>query len=675
MDKKIKKEIIDSLEKDEPIPVEYEDILFPTTKKEYELKYAGKERKEVILNKTLSVPFQPVKQFGNVKEGEWHNMLIFGDNLQALKHLLKLKNEGKLKNPDGSNGVKLVYIDPPFGTGDMYDASGDLPAYSAKLEGVHFMEFLRKRLLILRELLSEDGSIFVRIDYHFGHYVKIIMDEVFDKNNFKNEIIINRFKRMLRDLNQFNVSTDSIFYYSKSERNIFHEVEKDRKCSFCGNDMEPVWRGMSSPGLRNPPQREIFGRTLLPPKGRHWTFTKDRITQLIKEKRIRINESLSFVDLDGKKIKGLPEYLQTDTVPVDSNWTDLKGYVFAAKYPTENPEELLERVINCASDKGDLVMDCFAGSGTTGAVAEKLGRRWIMCDCGKLSIYTMTKRLLNLKEEIGNKGKPLKPKAFVLYNAGLYNDKELINQMEGSAYKEFVLELFGCQKREHKINGLTFHGTLNNHSVMVFDKKHFLTDEFIDDLHDTIGSVIKEEAYIIAPVGIVGFNEDYKIKGKVRYTVLRIPNSIIEYIKEMNFTRLEQPRSISDINQTIDSVGFDFVYPPKVKAKYYAQKPKGKLIDKEYVIEIEEFEPIQLGSKIVEFKDSKEESIAMVMIDTDYDGDTFNLGKYFFGDEIVKNNYKLAFDDEFGENIMVIYLDIFGNERKEVIKRSDFKVT
>ena len=142
----------------------------------------------------------------------------------------------------------------------------------------------------------------------------------------------------------------------------------------------------------------------------------------------------------------------------------------------------------------------------------------------------------------------------------------------------------------------------------------------------------------------------------------------------MNFTRLEQPRSISEINQTIDSVGFDFVYPPKVKAKYYAQKPKGKLIDKEYLIEIEEFEPIQLGSKTVEFKNPKEESIAMVMIDTNYDGDTFSLSKYFFGDEIVKNNYKLTFDDEIGKNVMIIYLDIFGNERKEVLKVSDFKV-
>ncbi|MDP2925710.1 MAG: hypothetical protein Q8N99_05035, partial [Nanoarchaeota archaeon] len=98
--------------------------------------------------------------------------------------------------------------------------------------------------------------------------------------------------------------------------------------------------------------------------------------------------------------------------------------------------------------------------GTTGAVAEKLGRRWIMCDCGKLAIYTITKRMLNLKKEIGNKGTDLKHKPFILYNAGLYHDGKLLEQMQKDEYKDFVLELFGCQKRDHEINGLDFHGTL-----------------------------------------------------------------------------------------------------------------------------------------------------------------------------------------------------------------------
>ena len=200
-----------------------------------------------------------------------------------------------------------------------------------------------------------------------------------------------------------------------------------------------------------------------------------------------------------------------------------------------------------------------------------------------------------------------------------------------------------------------------------------ILNEFIDDLHGVLGSSIKDTLYLIAPAGIVGFAEDYVEMGNARYTILRIPNSIIEHIKEKNFSRLQQPRSAADINQTIDSVGFDFIYPPNVESNYYVENPEDKLIDIKYVIEIEDFEPIQLGTKIVEFKDSKSESLAMVMIDTDYDGDVFKMDKYVFGDEITKSDFKITIDDEVGKNIMIIYLDIFGNEKREILSKSDFK--
>ena len=146
---------------------------------EIELRYGIKERKEDILTNTLSTPFQLIKQFGNIKQKKWNNKLIFADNLQALKYIKKLQEEKELDK------IKLIYIDPPFGTGDVYDAQG-APAYSATLRGTRFIESLRKRLILLRELLSDDGSIYVRIDYHYGHYIKILMDEVFGKNYFRN---------------------------------------------------------------------------------------------------------------------------------------------------------------------------------------------------------------------------------------------------------------------------------------------------------------------------------------------------------------------------------------------------------------------------------------------------------------------------------------------------------
>jgi len=189
MNESIKKAIIGFLEKEEDIPAEYQEDLFPTTKKEYELKYAGKERKEKIISETISVPFHPVKHFGKLNECDWVNKLIFGDNIQALKHLLKLKKEGKLKNADGTDGVRLVCLDPPFATKKDFISSQEQKAYSDKIAGSEFVEFLRKRLLLLKEVMSANGSIYVHMDSKKSHYIKIILDEIFGENNFQNDLI------------------------------------------------------------------------------------------------------------------------------------------------------------------------------------------------------------------------------------------------------------------------------------------------------------------------------------------------------------------------------------------------------------------------------------------------------------------------------------------------------
>jgi len=194
-----------------------------------------------------------------------------------MKSLLELKRAGKLRNGDGTPGARLVYIDPPFGTGDEYAITDDVKAYSAKIQGSRFIEFLRKRLVMLRDLLSDDGSIYIRIDYHFGHYIKAVADEIFGPQNFRNEIVINRFKRQLRGLNQFNVATDSLFLYSKSGKPVFNEQMRSRLCSFCGQEKDPDWHHMVSPGLRNPPDRIIMGRKMLPPRGGHWKYKQSRI--------------------------------------------------------------------------------------------------------------------------------------------------------------------------------------------------------------------------------------------------------------------------------------------------------------------------------------------------------------------------------------------------------------
>ena len=156
-----RQELIRLLQQGEDIAPEWARILFPPEKREYELVYHGKEREEDILANTLAVPLQPVRTFGKSGEG-WHNMLVFGDNLQVMKNLLELKKAGQLYNADGTPGVRLIYIDPPFATKQEFSGSEDQKAYQDKIVGAQFLEFLRQRLVFMRELLSEDGSIYVR---------------------------------------------------------------------------------------------------------------------------------------------------------------------------------------------------------------------------------------------------------------------------------------------------------------------------------------------------------------------------------------------------------------------------------------------------------------------------------------------------------------------------------
>ena len=181
--------IIELFEAGEDLPLDYKHLLFPPERKEYELVYAGKEREEDILAETMAVPLQPIKTFEGNEDDASHNMLIFGDNLQAMKILWEMKKRGELVNADGSHGVKLVYIDPPFATKQEIRGSQDERAYWDKVAGARFVEYLRKRLIFIRELLHDTGNVVVHLDNRKLHYVKVIMDEILGEHNFINEII------------------------------------------------------------------------------------------------------------------------------------------------------------------------------------------------------------------------------------------------------------------------------------------------------------------------------------------------------------------------------------------------------------------------------------------------------------------------------------------------------
>lgn len=209
-------------------------------------------------------------------ESRWKNKLIWGDNKYILASLLS----------EYSGKIKLIYIDPPFFTGTNMTMTIDIGDHEAvkepsSLEEVayrnmwkdgpsSFFQYIYDRLVIMKDLLSDDGSIWVRFDYHYSHYIKAIMDEIFGYENFRNEIIINRIKKSDSGANRFNTATDSLFFYTKTDNYLFNRIKKKLEVS-----KSERWHSMDSQGTGGP--RTIFGKVLYPPPARHWTFSQESI--------------------------------------------------------------------------------------------------------------------------------------------------------------------------------------------------------------------------------------------------------------------------------------------------------------------------------------------------------------------------------------------------------------
>lgn len=407
------------IKRGEKLPDKYREFLFgrEIKKQEYELRYGCKERENDIIADTFWCPLQKIKTFepdkvidhrDYVREPEtakefigWHNKLIFWDNLQVLKTILTDKVLQKQIKDNG--GIKLIYIDPPFATKQDFQNSKWEKAYSDKIAWAEFIEFLRKRFILMRELLAEDGSLYVHMDYKKSHYIKIILDEIFWEHWFQNNIVWKRDTPRWAKAKgtHFPRVTDVILYYVKSDKYIWN------------------------------PQYKEYSESIMKRYKQNAEWRWYRLWDLgdYSEESIKKFEALDRIYITKNGKKQLVRWLDEENWEMISDiFTDIPLVNPMAKerinYPTQKPEALLERFIRASSNEWDIVLDAFAGSGTTIATAEKLWRKWIGIDCGKLAIYTVQKRLLNLKKEIGNRGEPLKPKPFAVYNAGLYDFQE-----------------------------------------------------------------------------------------------------------------------------------------------------------------------------------------------------------------------------------------------------------
>lgn len=381
--------------------------------------------------------------FAQGRPTKWRNRLIWGDKKYVLPSLL----------PEFAGKINLVYIDPPFFTGtdqiyainiNVHNSEELITKEPSLVEEAayrniwrsgsdSFMSWIYDTLIILRELLNECGIIFIRFDQYWSHYVKLIADEVFGKNNFQNEIVVKRIHKNVTNQGKISIplATDSLFVYFKTMSATYKNIYKKLK-----ETRPSYWRAMDSPGIRPNPTRTIEGKVFTPPHGRHFTFTQERVDKMYKEGRVRINPKTH-------KLQYLVK--EAENVVLNSNWTDISGYSFTTGYPTENSESLLERVIKASTNENDLVFDCFGGSGTTAATAERMNRRWITCDIGRYSIHTIRKRLL----EISN----VKP--FVVQNLGKYERQqwmgaEFHDVSERAAkeqrYRLFILHLYHAEQ-------------------------------------------------------------------------------------------------------------------------------------------------------------------------------------------------------------------------------------
>jgi site-specific DNA-methyltransferase (adenine-specific)/adenine-specific DNA-methyltransferase len=690
MNEEFRQRVIEALRRGEELPREWARELFPPEKREYELVYHDKDRVEDIIGETMAVPLQPVTTFGsngNNKIAAWHNMLIFGDNLQVMKMLLEHKKQGKLRNADGSHGVRLIYIDPPFASKQEFSGTKEQKAYQDKVSGAKFIEFIRKRLTLLRELLASDGSLFLHVDYRKAHYLKIILDELFGEHNLRNEIILpgrasKNLQQQFDQISRLNVRHDTLLWYSASSSTKFAPlwVEKHN----AGNP-EGHWHHFWSTADRPTMRYELFG---IKPATGQWTWEENRAKRAVENYKRYLQEagdrtlaeywrdtgsSLDFVRKSPED--GKPQYWRApaETRLADTMWSGVPIYSNSTGYPTEKNEAFMSQVLNLASAEGDIVLDAFAGSGTTLAVAEKLGRRWIGIDGGKLSIYTIQKRLLSLRRKIGNKGAILKPKPFTVYNAGLY-DFSTLRKLPWEDWRFFALGLFGCKDEPHRIGGIDLDGKLKGASVLVFnhlenpDKR--IDEETVESIHAALRNKISRRFFIIAPRGVFDFQQDYIEIDGVRYFALRIPYSVISELHSREFTALQQPNDERAINALVESVGFHFIQPPVVEWKAGIKKRKEQLFE-EACLKVKKFK----SHARLRGEDTHGglESFSMLMIDYDYAGEVFEQDAVYFAHQLEENKWEALFPYEgLGEKIMALFIDIHGNEARVVIPREKF---
>ena len=517
-------------------------------------------------------------RFGNLvwQPNEWHNRLIYGDNMLAMQALLAGDPATGLPSLRGK--VDLIYIDPPFDSKADYRTKLTLPggdinqkpttieqfAYADTWKNgtVSYLRMLYPRFVLMRELLSDHGSIYVHIDWHVGHYVKVLMDEIFGKGNFVNEIVWH-YPSMSRTDSNFPRKHDSIFFYAKDKENYYFDSQNELV-------------------------REKYAETTVARSQYAAGFNNDAAG-----------------------------YLKSDTKLCDDVWTigHVKSKNEIVNYATQKPEKLLQRIIAASSKEGDLVCDFFAGSGTTAAVAERLGRRWIASDIGKPATLVMRKRFIDQEVQ------PFLYQAIGDYQKEMMHGTRLFRSI--GDLSQVVMQLYGALPfTPDQVVDRNF-GYIKDQRMLVFvDSPNKLTGRATlrrasEATQSLLGGGWKKCV-------VLAWNFSYDISQAIEeykntVEVLVIPPDLMDKLKKQGFSRLIQ-------NGTVRFSGLQYLSLYPIEKQTAADGDRLSIRLKDYVQLSPENIPLDENDRNVVQKIIAEDPLALIeywSIDPDYDGITF----------------------------------------------------
>ncbi|MFA6809808.1 MAG: site-specific DNA-methyltransferase [Desulfoplanes sp.] len=512
-----KQEIIRYLEADKELPEKYRFLLFED-KREVELVWNGKTNE--VCNVVL--PFQTIEQVDEPRQEKtrtlmdfidnrgrqlkgWANKLIWGDNKLILS---SLKNGPLREEIENQGGLKLIYIDPPFDVGadfsmDIAIGKDTFTKQPNILEEIayrdtwgkgtdSFISMIYERLVLMRDLLAEDGSIYVHCDWRVNSFIRLALDEIFGPNNFLNQISWKRTPfagSSKARAAKYPTNQDSIFLFSRTNNYTFNQ-------QFTPHSNEYLERFKNPDNDPNGPWQSVSLKT----------YSQETFDRLKAEKKL-IAPQRKGAGWRYKWYLSETKGKQVEDIWVDINLTNPMAQE-RVDYPTQKPEALLARIIKASSNEGDLVADFFCGSGTTAAVAEKLGRKWICTDLGKFAIHTTRKRMIGVQRQLKNSHKPYR--AFEILNLGKYERQHFVGinpnlrqeeqlkqlQEKEAAFLTLILNAYHAEKVK---NFTAFHGKKSGRLVAIGPVNLPVTRLFVEEI------ILECRKKHITRVDILGF--------------------------------------------------------------------------------------------------------------------------------------------------------------------------